>query len=180
MLQIIHLSNQTITTIRAELESLDHHLQADVSNYAKGRMRLWLKWQYNLKDGGISPAIEPSQRLWNYCTAICKLTKFEPDLGLVAKGNTGISLHRDARYADFKAVSIQIGKAEWTYDCQYPAYGWVPNEKKNPSNPETIVLEDCAVVFNCKNPYTARPLSEDRYSINLWKFSSKYRKEVQL
>lgn len=181
VLQIIQqLSPEVVQAIRDDLRGLDSHLQADISNYAKGRLRLWLKLQYDLKDGGISPAIEPSERLWNYCKSICNLAGFEPDLGLVAKGETGIELHRDARYADFKAVSIQIGKAKWTYDCQYPEYCWVPNNRKNPSKPITYILEDCAVVFNCKNPHAAEPLSEDRYSINLWQFSPKYRKEMRL
>jgi hypothetical protein len=177
MLKIIQkIKPKTAALIRSDLAELDKYLTPDVSNYAKGRTRLWIKWQYDLRNKTIRPAIQPSDRLWTYCQNICQIAGFQPDLGLIAKGKTGIALHRDAGYAMPLAVSIQIGRAEWTYDCQYPGWEWQPSHKCSSSNPQIILLEDCAVAFNCKNPHSANPTDENRYSINLWQLKPEYKR----
>lgn len=178
MIQCFKLNEIAVVELRALLQPLDEHLQTDVSNYARGRQRYWLQCQWDLQKRTFSPGVQ-APTLWALCLELCQPLGFVPEIGLVAKGETGIRLHRDDSYADFKAVSIQLGSAQWTYDQQYPEYCWVPAAQLNPGNPITYQVENCLVVFNCKNLHSAAPLSTDRYSINLWQISKRLRPEFE-
>jgi len=173
MIKTYGLTPADVQALRALLLPLDTQLQPDVSNYASGRQRFWLQHQWDLQHRCFLPGVK-APALWQHCQSLCQPLGFVPAIGLVAKGEQRIRRHRDDSYAAFKAVSIQIGPAEWTYDAQYPDYAWVPQAALNPSNPRTYRLTDCLVVFNCKNPHAATPLSADRYSINLWQISRRY------
>ena len=176
MLERFPLTVNDIDQLRRELSRLEAHLKPDVSNYAPGRLRTWIQMEWRLRERDFVPALETDADFWQRCCQLCYAAAgFFPDLGLIAKGETGIALHRDDSYAAFKAVSIQLGRAHWTYDWTYPAYGWVPNDRLLPSDPQTLAVENEIIVFNCKNRHAAAPLEADRWSINLWKVSQKYR-----
>jgi len=174
MIQLYPLDPATVRQLRDWLQPLDALLAADVSNYARGRQRFWLQHQWDLQAKRFQPGCQ-APALWALCQQLCQPIDFQPEIGLVTKGEQGIRSHRDDSYADFKAVSLQLGAANWTYDCQYPEYKWVPAAALNPSQPVTYRVEDCLVMFNCKNPHAAQPLSPDRYSLNLWQISKKLR-----
>jgi len=180
MLERFPLLAGDIELLRTELLIIDQSLQPDVSNYAPGRLRAWIQMEWSLKERDFVRAYQTSGAFWQRCSSLCYDTaSFYPDLGLIAKGDRGIALHRDDSYAAFKAVSIQLGKANWTYDHRYPHYEWVPEERLLPSDPQTIAVEDEIIVFNCKNRHAASPLEADRYSINLWQVAPKYRTHFQ-
>lgn len=180
MLKRFSLLADDIDQLRRELLILDQQLRPDVSNYAPGRLRVWLQMEWQLRERDFVPAYRPSEAFWQRCCQLCYETGgFCPDLGLVAKGERGIALHRDDSYAAFQAVSIQLGKAEWTYDHQYPGYEWVPDRQLRPSDPQTIEVENEIIVFNCRNRHAARPLEAERWSINLWKVSTRFRAAFQ-
>ncbi len=175
MIERFPLTVDDIDQLRRGVADLEPHLTQDGSNYAPGRRRAWIQMEWCLKERDFVPAVAVDADFWGRCCQLCQGTAgFTPDLGLVAKGEKGIFLHRDDSYAAFKAVSIQLGKAEWTYDCQYPGYMWVPQEQLLPSDPQTVVVENAIIVFNCKNRHGATPLEADRWSINLWQVSSRF------
>ncbi len=169
MLKLIGvLRPDTCTAIREHLSQLDSHLEADISSYARGRKRYWLEWEWDLKHKVFRPGVR-DERLWTFCQRIfpgCQI-------GLVAKGSVGIGWHRDDSYADWEAVTINLGQSQWGYDYQYPGYSWSQN--RNPSNPVIYDLPDGGVIkFNPKNPHAAINPASNRYSINLWRISKKY------
>lgn len=171
----ISAANQNL--LRQDLLSLYPQLEKDVSRYAPGRNRLWLKEQSNLQPKerhSYTPAVEPSDRLWQYCLKLFP----EAELGLLAVGGKGISFHRDSTYAASKACLINLGRCTWNYCHEYKGYDWqrVPTGKHaaaikdgTPSEFESLELTGGEVFhFNCKNLHAAIPHEEDRLSIVLW------------
>ena len=160
-------------------------LEADVSNYAKGRSKLWLNHQWDLKDKVFTPGVQDS-KIWD----ICKQWFPEADLGLAAYGSIGITPHRDDSYADFRCVGINLGWIEsWYYDGgdpsggrqenlgndgRYPEYRWTRDQYR--TMPRTYTMGPGTVFeFNCKNPHGCNGPAKDRWGIFLWKVSNKFR-----
>lgn len=105
-------------------------LTPDVSNYAKGRLRDLIGWD------------------WEYCLVTYS---GERDEGI------SISPHRDASYADYEAWGWHLsGTAEFQYWEGRHAFGYAPNSqefdpKVDPPT-HTLSLKPGDVLrFNCKN-----------------------------
>jgi hypothetical protein len=166
---ITTISPEIVEQIRTHLTTLMHHLTPDVSNYAKGRQRFWLEHEWRLRERDFVPAVH-DERLWDYLKRIWP----EAELGLAAYGHIGIKPHRDDSYADYPAVTINLGEVEgWMYNQQYQGLEWGP---QGPPNPITYKIKSGDVIlFNCKNQHAPINPAEDRWSINLWHVSSKQR-----
>ena len=155
----------------------DQRLRPDVSNYAKGRQRYWLQYEWDLKNRNLTTGIY-DPKLWEFC----KKWMPDADLGLAIYGPIGISPHRDDSYADWRGVAINLGEiGSWSYDCQYPEYQWSPNDKCNPPNTKNYKVPPGTVFeFNTKNPHGVNEPAENRWAINLWKVSNKFRADLDL
>lgn len=156
------------------------NLGTDVSNYAKGRRRSWLQYEGPLSDErSFEPGIQ-DERIWNYVTKLCSKFDWEPELGLISRGGK-ITRHRDAAYADFRSIGINLGKVTWCYERIYPMYAWVPSEQTlNPTEISKIEMTGGEVFeFNCKNPHWTENVDPDRWGINLWRVSRKKRSEFE-
>ena len=149
-------------------------LGRDVSNYAKGRQRSWLNHEATLTTTPtFTPAIQDTY-IWQEMLTICSQIEFAPDLGLVSLGGE-IKPHRDASYADFRAIGINLGSVTWGYEQAYPTFCWVPEAELNQPPPvQELHLNGGEVFeFNCKNRHWTSNPSPDRWGINLWRISRK-------
>lgn len=163
------LSPQKVSQIKEHiLTNLAFLATPDVSNYAKGRLRLWLNQEPTFaKEYTIKPAIQ-DDRLWQYiCTIYRKVYGITPSFALVAVKDTNIKLHRDATYAGWKALSINLGQCTWHYQECYPDYRY-SKQVSNPTTIETELYGGEVISFNPKNPHGVSNASEDRISINIW------------
>lgn len=167
------ISQEIINTIIGYLnEVIEPQLGTDVSSYAPGRMRSWLEYEAPLSQSQPWQLALHDDRIWSYVTRVCARHGFSPDIGLISKGGV-ISSHRDASYANFMAMGINLGECTWEYRQCYPEYKWTPQQ--NESAPvETYHLTGGEVFFfNCKNPHAVTQASPDRWAINLWTVSKK-------
>ena len=155
-------------------------LSTDVSNYAPGRKRSWL--QYEAPLGTTMPWRKANQdgELWSEILEIGKEIGFIPELGLASIGGT-ISPHRDAAYADYKAIGINLGSTTFGYEKAYPEYRWVPQAQLvNPTQvSETDLVGGEVYEFNCKNLHWTSNVSPTRWAINLWQVSNKQRSQYE-
>lgn len=183
------------------LEANRNKLTPDISNYAKGRHRAWVGCEAPLTDKQhFKPApFGYDSALWTWLYGICKFRlNFEPELGLVhiggadcsepdsepidgRGGECGIKMHRDAGYADYRAVGINIrGEATFGYRNDYIYQDkWSKQEKGVVSKLETVkMVPGTCVAFNCKNPHFAQ-VGPNRWCINAWRISNKRRGEFE-
>lgn len=180
------------------LEENKHLLVPDVSNYAKGRYRAWIGMEAPLTDK--VPFKEApfgyETPLWKWLTLFCdKYLNFVPEVGLVhiggadcsdpednpvdgGGGECGIKMHRDAGYADFRAIGINLkGVATFGYKAFYPDQDkWSKEGNPNPPIQTVKMTTGTAVAFNCKNPHFAQ-VGPNRWCINAWRISNKRREE---
>ena len=151
----------------AFLRLLDAHvrpsLAQDVSSYARGRTRCWLRWEGPLSQSqGYRPGLNVPP-LWNeieLCWRTAGLQGF-PDLALAIYGSIGIQPHRDASYAASVALSINLGPMEW---------GWCPDRQSNDDH-DLVWLPMTGgeiTVFDCKHRHAARQVAADRWGIIAW------------
>ena len=114
---MIEVSNRQISSeLLKELKRLKFFLSLDQSNYAKGRWRAWIISEYSLLHRDFRPPQIRSNILWNFSKEIWE----EAEIGLLTysgdENASGISLHRDAGYADFQAVGVNLtGTCKFTY-----------------------------------------------------------------
>lgn len=173
-------------------------LTPDVSNYANGRMRAWIGLEAPLTD---KQTFKPApfgfnDRLWIWVFKFCRAKlNFEPDIALLHVGGAdcsdpeenpidgnggecGIKTHRDAGYADFRAVGINlIGEATFGYKALYPDQDkWSKVWDKEAKLEIVKMTKGTCVIFNCKNPHFAQ-VGPNRWCINAWRISSKRREE---
>lgn len=175
MLKKIHtIKAKNQARIRTHLEEFKPLLKNDVSRYANGRQRFWIRAEWDLQKKCFHPAID-IPRLDRYLKAI----GIEYDLGLIAYGSVGIDWHRDDSYAEYPAISINLSSQPyaWGYQACYPGYFWsrqvVAERKIYQLQPGDIIK------FNCKNPHAAIGRDSDRWSINLWKVKNKYQHDYK-
>ena len=141
--------------------TLVQHMELDVSNYARGRRRLWLNHEIDLRTGQISLGYQ-HKTIWKFCQKVYPGC----DVGLISFGgsvngidSTGkIRWHRDHSYAMPKAITINLGDA---------AFGYGEPERK------LYRLRNAQVVeFNCKVEHSLIEIRSDiRFGINLWRFN---------
>ena len=154
--------------LKAYLDHIDHaQFSPDKSNYAKGRLRLWLKQEWSLKDRILIPGYQDNA-LWEYCNNIYRMTTGQDaDLALIAKGGIGIDWHRDDSYASEMAISINLSSI---------AYEWGFDHIREGGQPKTHLLDSGAItLFHCKHKHAALGSDPERYSINIWRLKDKYR-----
>jgi len=153
-------------------EVINPLLTKDVSSYAPGRNRAWLEYEAPLSmSQGWKTGIH-DDRIWSYVMRICGRHGFTPDIGLVSKGGT-ISSHRDASYANFMAMGINLGECTWEYRQCYPEYKWTAQQDENAPTEVYNLTGGEVFFFNCKNPHAVTAASEDRWALNLWTISKK-------
>lgn len=180
------------------LEANKHLLVPDVSNYAKGRFRAWIGCEAPLID---KQTFKPApfgydSALWYWLDSYCnKYLDFKPELGLVhiggadcsepeaepvdgRGGECGIKMHRDAGYADYRAVGINIkGEATFGYRNDYKDQDkWSRDKEHIPKLQIVNMVPGTCIVFNCKNPHFAQ-VGPNRWCINAWRISAKRRQE---
>lgn len=161
-----------------ELEANKHLLQPDQSNYAKGRLRAWIFYEWHLQRKEFLPPQIKSPKLEQWCKEIWP----EAEIGLITFSGEewsepkGITLHRDDSYADFKAVGINVtGTCKFVYLESYPTYEWCKESDRKAETPHVGFLKPGHVIeFNCKNRHSADP-GPNRWNINLWHISRKLR-----
>jgi hypothetical protein len=125
------------------LEYLDQNISKlvpDVSNYAKGRLRAWIGLEAPLTDKQSFKLGQFTYNdfIWEWLNKFCiDNLSFTPEIALVHIGGAdcsdpedypkdgkggacGIKEHRDAGYADFRAVGINLrGNATFGYRAIY-------------------------------------------------------------
>lgn len=155
-------------------------LGTDVSNYAPGRSRVWFPYEAPLSEARDYQLACQDDKIWTFVKNICSTFDWEPELGLVSKGGT-INPHRDAAYADFRTIGINLGRVTWCYSKAYPMYKWVPEEHQvNPPEITKIEMTGGEVFeFNCKNLHWTEDVDPDRWAFNLWRISTKGRPKFE-
>jgi hypothetical protein len=139
-------------------------------------------------------------RLWKWLVKFCQYhMNFEPEVALLhvggancgdpeetpeqgSGGECGILRHRDAAYADFRAIGINLqGEATFGYQSFYPFQDRYtkPDEQNKTAPLEHVKMTSGTMVaFNCKNPHFAQ-VGPNRWCINAWRISEKRRKEYE-
>ena len=156
-LRIVHIdSPEVVQGITSYLEA-NTVLRADVSSYAKGRMRAWfpveapLSAKQKFKPGVALP------RLSAHLRRITEPLGFVADVGLVSKGGS-IEPHRDTTFGRSRAFGMNLGRCTWVYDG------------------EEYDLEGGEVYeFNCKLLHSVQNVSSERWGVNVWEISDKTR-----
>lgn len=152
------------------------HLVPDVSNYAKGRLRVWLNTEPSLTN----PTRLSESRLQvneTLTKRLQEIIEWPFDYCLITYSGDdnaiGISPHRDASYADYEAYTLNLtGDALFEYWNERQSFGYSRDTVDLGANaPPTSVLSLTSgdlVHFNCKNKHAASP-STKRWSLNFWK-----------
>lgn len=187
------------------IEQHRHLLTPDHSQYANERMRCWLGAEAPLTDSRtfipVPDEFGYGSRLWVWLEKFCKLhLDFEPEIALLhvgggncgdpeetpeqgRGGECGILQHRDAAYADYLAVGINLmGDATFGYTAYYPYMDrYTPPAQQNKNAPleHVKMTAGTCVKFNCKNPHFAQ-VGPNRWCINAWRISTKRRAEYDV
>ena len=143
-------------------ENILPHLVADVSNYAKGRMRTWLPYEAPLDSPNSAnrpflPALLDDE-VWQWIVDLCAKHGFKAETALISKGGN-IKPHRDTTYAAAWAVGINLGSCNWhiasSRDMSTPDY--------------TMDLDGGEIFkFNSKHTHAVTNADTDRWGINVW------------
>ena len=163
LVKLEKLDQQTTNHIISLLEkNAVPHLQADVSNYAKGRMRVWMPYEApldspNSTDRPFIPGMMHDE-LWQFIVDLCAKHGFTAQLALASKGGS-IKPHRDATYAAAWSFGINLGECDWqiasTRDLAKPDY--------------SMHLTGGEVFkFNSKHTHAVVNAKPDRWAINVW------------
>ena len=163
LVKLEKLDQQTTKHVISLLEkNAVPHLQADVSNYAKGRMRVWMPYEApldspNSTDRPFIPGMMHDE-LWQFIVDLCAKHGFTAQLALASKGGS-IKPHRDATYAAAWSFGINLGECDWqiasTRDLAKPDY--------------SMHLTGGEVFkFNSKHTHAVVNAKPDRWAINVW------------
>jgi hypothetical protein len=154
-------------------DNLRSKLEPDVSNYAKGRMRLWMPYEAPLSASRPWTHGVYDQRVWDWICKIFHLSNdWIPDLCLISLGGA-ISRHRDAAYAQFKSMSINLGPATFCYENLYPEFKWTPGVPESGEITKHVLHGGEVLSFNVKNPHWVQDVDPNRWGINAWRVSPK-------
>lgn len=175
-------------------------LTPDLSNYAKGRKRTWIGCEAPLTDKQSFKKVKHdyNSELWILLKDFSqKELGFTPEIALLHMGGAdcsdpeenpidgrggecGIKSHRDAAYADYKAIGINLsGKAVFGYrDCYGSQDSWQGKQNMNAEMQTVPMSPGTSVIFNCKNPHFGQA-GPNRLCINAWRISKKRREEFE-
>ena len=139
-------------------------LVPDVSAYASGRLRCWLRTEPPLSTSQHEkPGFKVQDGIWR---RLEQLIDWPFDFCLVTYSGamaTGIEPHRDASYADYEAVGLNV---TGSFGQARDTHGYNPAK-----DAPTHVLElspGNVIRFNCKNVHGAKP-SAHRWAMNFWR-----------
>ena len=157
------LSPETVAEIRAKLEeNILPKLQADVSGYARGRMRTWMPYFAPLDskksmNQPFMPGILDDE-IWQWVVDLCAKHGFKADTCLISKGGN-ILPHRDATYAAAWSFGINLGICNWH----------IASNRDSAKTDYTMSLTGGEVFkFNSKHTHAVTDASPDRWAINVW------------
>lgn len=163
----LRIDPDTVRTVRDHLDShVSPHLAPDVSSYARGRRRAWLQIEAPL---GPTQPWRPglaSHRLWPWLVAIWQRIdpRTCPAVGIAIQGDTGIAWHRDASYAQVRAVLVNLEPCAFEIDRDRDS----PNGR--PGDPLSLDLQGGEVLaFDCKHQHRVVDPDPSRWSIVLWR-----------
>ena len=96
-----------------------------------------------------------------------------PQAGLAVHGSTGIAWHRDASYADARAVLVNLGPCTFELDrARDSANG-------RPADPTSLELSGGEVLdFDCKHQHRVTNADPARWSVVLWRLKRQPRRPV--
>lgn len=146
-------------------EIIRPRLKADVSNYAKGRLRAWLRVEPPLSSTQPTrPGVEVDDKVWD---RLAELINWPFDFCLITYSGdekaVGIAPHRDASYANYTARSLHISG-----ECRFDFWEKRNATKDTPPSHELILQPGQVTEFNCKHLHAATPGTK-RWNINFWR-----------
>lgn len=158
LVKLEKMTPEEVEEITALLEkNVLPHLQSDVSNYAKGRQRVWLPYEAPLGNQPFIPGLMDGE-VWQWIVDRCAKYGFRAQVALISKGGN-INPHRDTTFAAPWAMGFNLGKCDWhiasTRDAKKPDY------TMNLSGGEVFK-------FNSKHVHAVTNALPDRWSINVW------------
>ena len=166
-------------TARDVVEHLDRHLAPhlapDVSNYARGRRRAWLQVEAPLGPTQPWHTGLASARLWPWLVRVWRRVDpvTDPQVGLAIHGDTGIAWHRDASYAQARALLVNFGPCTFDIDRARDSGNGRPLE------PVSLDLSGGEVLdFDCKHQHRVVDADPSRWSIVLWRLKRHPRRPV--
>ena len=148
------LSPETQVKIKSHININLRPLAAkEQARCAKDRLNLWLQAEPDYRSRKYKKA-HADERLWAFCQ------RLYPEAALAqvyfATGNIGIDWHRDASFAERKAVIVNLGSV-------------LLETEINSDKRISLELTGGEVIeFNCKLPHRAVPRSENRIGIAIW------------
>jgi hypothetical protein len=147
-------------------EQVVSHLIPDVSNYASGRMRVWMPYEApldspNSKSRPFTPGLL-NHEVWQWIVDLCAKHGFQPDTCLISK-NGSIKPHRDTTYASSWALGINLGQCKWNIAIERDLK--VPNHTMDFVGGEVFN-------FDCKHVHSVTDVIPDRWSINVWSIAN--------
>ncbi len=163
LIKLEQLKPETINHIVGLLEKdILPNLQADVSNYAKGRMRVWLPYEAPLDssqsfDRPFIPGLLHGE-LWQFIVNLCAKHGFTAQVALASKGGS-IKPHRDTTYA-----------AEWSFAINLGECNWGIASSRDLAKPNYLMELKGGEVFkfNCKHVHSVANVAPNRWAINVW------------
>lgn len=165
--RIRHIQPANAEAVVAHLEeNWSSRLSHDVSSYARGRKRAWLKLEPTFgRDWTVKPGYT-DDRLSRWLDTI---VPGKWDLALISQGH-GIKLHRDATYAQPRAFTLNLGAvAVYQYEPT-----WLDYNLRHRNEHAEVETHDISagelIEFNCKNRHAAilDADADKRWSINIW------------
>lgn len=175
LVKLEKLTPQEVEEITALLEkNILPHLQSDVSNYAKGRQRVWLPYEAPLGNQPFTAGLLDGE-VWQWIVDRCAKHGFTAQVALISKGGN-INPHGDTTYAATWAMGFNLGKCDWHIQNDR-------NAKRTPARPSQADLDAYyqspttshlslsggeVFKFNCKHEHAVTNAAPDRWSINVW------------
>lgn len=161
------VSDSTLLELTQHCTDLIPRMTPDVSNYAKGRYRLWLFHEALLTKKRVIPAYF-DERLWQFCQRIypgsnIALLTFGGEAHGI-KSNGKILPHRDDTYAQELAYGVNFGASA--------TFGYNTDRRGNNFTDTTVEyyhLEPGTIYhFNCKHQHAVVEHKPGRFSLNIW------------
>jgi len=168
-LKTIH--QETVNTITDYLDNnIQPLLKTKENGYAKGRNQLWLNYDPDFTTDPQFILAHIDNRIWSFIKNNSP-DWFTPHVALITKGGS-IKPHRDATYAGYPAMSINLGKVTWHYENTRPDYGHISTCDRAPDMRADLTGGEI-FMFNCKNMHWVTNVDPERWSINVWTISNK-------
>lgn len=175
LVKLEKLSPEEVAEITALLEkNILPHLTSDVSNYAKGRQRVWLPYAAPLGNMPFTPELMDDE-VWQWIVDRCAKHGFKAQVALISKGGN-IHPHGDTTYAAPWAMGFNLGKCDWHIQNNRDAKRTPKNAPEealklyyeSPTTSHLSLTGGEVFKFNCKHEHAVTNAAPDRWSINVW------------